>query len=204
MVREQITARGISDARVIQAMRKIPRHLFVDPGLMNRAYDDCALPIGEKQTLSQPYMAARMAQALDLTREDRLLEIGTGSGFQTALLAELCFSVFSVEKVRVLSRKARMLLERLEYRNIAFHVGDGTIGWSDDAPYNCILVSASAESPPNPLLAQLAIGGRMVIPVGNPHSQSLLKITRHAEGFKQEELGECRFVKLIGKYAWAS
>lgn len=204
MVREQITARGIIDPRVIQAMRKVPRHLFVDQGLMNRAYDDCALPIGEKQSLSQPYMAARMTQALELTAKDRILEIGTGSGYQTALLAELCFNVLSVEKVRALSRRARAVLELLEYRNIALHVGDGTIGWSDDAPYNGILVTASASNPPGPLLEQLAEGGRMVIPVGDARSQSLLKITRHAQGFEREDLGKCRFVKLIGKYAWAS
>ncbi|MDH3445053.1 MAG: protein-L-isoaspartate(D-aspartate) O-methyltransferase [Deltaproteobacteria bacterium] len=204
MVREQIIGRGIRDARVIQALRKIPRHLFLDPGLMNRAYDDSALPIGEKQSLSQPYMAARMTQALELTGDDKVLEIGTGSGYQTALLAELCFNVFSVEKIRALSRKARVLLERLEYHNIAFHVGDGTIGWSEDAPYNGIIVTASAADLPKPLLEQMAVGGRMVIPVGDTQTQSLLRITRHAGGFAQEELGKCRFVKLIGKYGWES
>ncbi len=128
MVQEQIIARGITDARVINALRKIPRHLFVDPGIVNRAYDDSALPIGEKQTLSQPYMAARMTEALGLSGDEKVLEIGTGSGYQTALLAELCFNVFSVERIRALSRKARTLLDQLGYQNIALHVGDGTIG----------------------------------------------------------------------------
>jgi protein-L-isoaspartate(D-aspartate) O-methyltransferase len=202
MVQEQLIARAVRDARVVDAMRKIPRHLFVDAGLVSRAYDDCALPIGEKQTLSQPYMAARMTEALQLTAEDKALEIGTGSGYQTALLAELCFNVFSVEKIRALSRHARALLDRLEYHNIALHVGDGTIGWSDHAPYDAIIVTAGAPCLPKPLLEQLAVGGRMVIPVGDARNQALLRITRDAAGYHQEELEYCRFVKLVGKYGW--
>jgi len=202
MVQEQILARGIADARVIAALRKIPRHLFVDAGIVNRAYDDSALPIGEKQTLSQPYMAARMSEALGLTGEEKVLEIGTGSGYQTALLAELCFNVFSVEKIRMLSRKARALLDHLGYQNIALHVGDGTIGWSEHAPYDAILVSAGAPATPKPLLEQLALRGRLVIPVGDEQGQSLLRVTRTRSGFKQEPLGECKFVKLFGKYGW--
>ena len=202
MVQEQIVARGIIDARVIAAMRKIPRHCFVDTGLMNRAYDDSALPIGEKQTLSQPFMAAQMTEALALRGSERVLEIGTGSGYQTALLAELCFNVFSVEKIRALSRKARALLDRLEYHNIAIHVGDGTIGWSEHAPYDAIIVAAGAPAVPKPLLEQLAAGGRLVIPVGDEIAQVLLRITRAAAGFAEERLGECRFVKLLGKNGW--
>jgi protein-L-isoaspartate(D-aspartate) O-methyltransferase len=202
MVQEQIIARGVRDARVADAMRKIPRHLFVDAGLVSRAYDDCALPIGEKQTLSQPYMSARMTEALRLTGQEKALEIGTGSGYQSALLAELCFNVFSVEKIRSLSRQARALLDRLGYHNIALHVGDGTIGWSDHAPYDAIIVTAAAPDLPKPLLEQLAMGGRMVMPVGDAISQSLLRVTRHAAGFRQEKLEECRFVKLLGKYGW--
>ena len=202
MVRQQIIARGISDQRVIEAMRQIPRHLFVDSGLVNRAYDDCALPIGEKQTLSQSYMVARMTEALQLFGEERALEIGTGSGYQTALLAELCFNVFSVEKIRSLSRQARALLDRLTYHNIALHVGDGTIGWSDHAPYDAIIVTAGAPEIPKPLVEQLAVGGRMVIPVGDPQNQALLRVTRDGAGFHREELGDCRFVKLLGKYGW--
>lgn len=202
MVQEQLIARGITDPRVIAAVRKIPRHVFVDPGLVNRAYDDGALPIGDKQTLSQPYMSARMTEALRLGGDEKVLEIGTGSGFQTALLAELCFNVFSVEKLRVLSRRARVLLDRLEYHNIALHVGDGTIGWSDHAPYHAIIVTAGAPQAPQPLLDQLAVGGRLVIPIGDEQGQILMRLVRTRTGFKKEQLGECKFVKLVGKYGW--
>jgi protein-L-isoaspartate(D-aspartate) O-methyltransferase len=202
MVQEQIVARGIADARVIAALRKIPRHQFVDPGIINRAYHDSALPIGEKQTLSQPYMAARMTEALCLSGQEKVLEVGTGSGYQTALLAELCFNVFSVEKLRVLSRKARSLLDRLGYQNIALHVGDGTIGWSEHAPYDAVLVTAGAPAAPKPLIDQLAPGGRLVIPVGDEQGQTLLRVTRTQNGLLEEQLGECKFVKLFGKYGW--
>ena len=202
MVQEQIIGRGIKDPRVIAAMRKIPRHLFVDPGIVNRAYDDSALPIGDKQTLSQPVMAARMTECLGLAGSEKVLEVGTGSGYQTALLAELCFNVFSVEKLRSLSRKARILLDRLDYQNIALHVGDGTIGWSEHAPYDAIVVAAGAPKAPQPLLDQLFIGGRLVIPVGDEQGQTLLRVVRTRSGFKQTELGECKFVKLLGKYGW--
>jgi protein-L-isoaspartate(D-aspartate) O-methyltransferase len=202
MVQEQIIGRGINDSRVIAAMRKIPRHLFVDPGIVNRAYDDSALPIGDKQTLSQPYMAARMTESLVLAGSEKVLEVGTGSGYQTALLAELCFNVFSVEKLRALSRKARSLLDRLDYQNIALHVGDGTIGWSEHAPYDAIIVTAGAPKPPQPLLDQLYIGGRLLIPVGDEQRQTLLRVVRTRTGFKESRLGECKFVKLLGKYGW--
>ena len=202
MVQDQLVGRGIVDARVLAAMRKIPRHLFVDAGIVNRAYDDCALPIGDKQTLSQPYMAARMSETLALSGAEKVLEIGTGSAYQTALLAELCFNVFSVEKIRALSRKARSLLDHLDYQNIALHVGDGTIGWSEHAPYDAIIVTAGAPKPPQPLLDQLSIGGRLVIPVGDEQAQTLLRVTRTRTSFKQEQLGECKFVKLLGKYGW--
>ena len=202
MVQEQIIARGIRNLRVIEAMRKIPRHLFVDPGLAKRAHDDRALPIGEKQTLSQPYIAARMTEALDLSGDEKVLEIGTGSGYQTALLAELCFNVFSVETIRALSRRARGLLDQLGYQNIALHVGDGTLGWSDHGPYDGILVTAAAPDLPNPLIAQLSLGGRLIIPVGDEQSQTLVRITRKESGIEREQLGDCRFVKLWGKYGW--
>ena len=202
MVQEQIIGRGISDARVIAAMRKMSRHLFVDSGLVNRAYDDSALPIGDKQTLSQPYMAARMTEALRLTGTEKVLEVGTGSGYQTALLAEICFNVFSVEKLRPLSRNARSLLDRLGYQNIALHVGDGTIGWSEHAPYDAIIVTAGAPHAPKPLLDQLSVGGRLVIPVGDEQAQILFRFTRTRTSFKEEQLGECKFVRLLGKYGW--
>lgn len=202
MVQEQIAGRGITDARVLAALRRIPRHLFIDPGIVNRAYDDTALPIGEKQTLSQPYMTARMTEALALKGDERVLEVGTGSGYQTALLAEICFNVFSVEKIRSLSRKARALLDQLGYQNIALHVGDGTIGWSEHAPYDAVIVTAGSPATPKPLLEQLALGGRLVIPVGDEQNQTLLRVTRTQTGFTQEQLGECKFVKLFGKYGW--
>ena len=202
MVQEQIIARGIKNARLIDAMRKIPRHLFVDAGLTKRAYDDSALPIGEKQTLSQPYIAAHMTAALDLSGDEKVLEIGTGSGYQTALLAELCFNVFSVETIRVLSRRARLLLDKLGYHNIALHVGDGTLGWTDHAPYDAVIVTAGAPEVPSPLPLQLAVGGRLIIPIGDEKSQVLVRVTRTTSGFEREELGDCRFVKLWGKYGW--
>jgi len=202
MVQDQLVARGIADGRVLAAMRKIPRHLFVDAGIVNRAYDDCALPIGDKQTLSQPYMAALMSETLALTGSEKILEIGTGSAYQTALLAELCFNVFSVEKIRALSLKARLLLDRLDYQNIALHVGDGTIGWSEHAPYDAIIVTAGAPKAPQPLLDQLSMGGRLVIPVGDEQAQTLVRVTRTRTGFKQAQFGECKFVKLLGKYGW--
>ena len=202
MVEEQIVARGIKSSLVLAAMRKVPRHLFVDPGLLRRAYHDSSLPIGEKQTVSQPYMAARMTEALELSGKERVLEIGTGSGYQTALLAELSFNVFSVEKIRALATHARAVLDRLQYHNIAIQVGDGTIGWPEHAPFDAIMVTAGAPDLPRPLLEQLAPGGRLVIPVGVEKSQVLIKVTRADSGFREEQLGDCRFVKLWGKFGW--
>ncbi len=202
MVREQIIARGIRDLRVVEAMRKIPRHLFIDPGLVNRAYEDSAFPIGDKQTLSQPFMAARMTEALQLAGNEKVLEIGTGSGYQTALLAELCFNVFSVDNIRTLSRNARGRLDRLQYHNIALHVGDGTIGWSEHALYDGILVTAGTPEIPRPLLQQLNVGGRLIIPVGDEQSQVLIRVMHTASGYHEEQFGDCRFVKLKGKFGW--
>jgi protein-L-isoaspartate(D-aspartate) O-methyltransferase len=202
MVEEQVVARGIKNPRLLAAMRKIPRHLFVDPGLLPRAYDDSSLPIGEKQTVSQPYMAARMTDALDLSGEEKVLEIGTGSGYQSALLAEMSFNVFSVEKIRALAIKARAVLDRLQYHNIAIQVGDGTIGWPEHSPFDAIMVTAGAPDLPRPLIEQLNVGGRLVIPVGDDESQVLVRVTRHPSKFEEEQLGDCRFVKLWGKFGW--
>jgi protein-L-isoaspartate(D-aspartate) O-methyltransferase len=202
MVREQVIARGIQDPRIIEAMLKIPRHLFVDSGLAGRAYSDSSLPIGDKQTLSQPSTAALMTQALELSGRERVLEIGTGSGYQAALLAELCLNVFSVEKIRALAARARAVLDKLHYYNVAIHVGDGTLGWSDHAPFDSILVTASSPGLPKPLIDQLAVGGRLVIPLGDEQSQVLKRIRRTASGLEEEQLGDCRFVKLWGKYGW--
>ena len=202
MVDEQIAARGVTNPRLLAAMRKIPRHLFVDPGLQQRAYDDSSLPIGQKQTLSQPYMAARITEALNLSGDERVLEVGTGSGYQTALLAELSFNVFSVEKIRALATKARGILDRLQYHNVAIQVGDGTIGWPEHSPFDAIAVTAGAPDLPRPLLEQLTPGGRLVIPVGDEHTQVLVRITRNGSKFEEEQLGDCRFVKLRGKFGW--
>ncbi len=202
MVREHLMDRGIKDPRVLQAMTKIPRHRFVESALADRAYDDEPLPIGERQTISQPYMVAFMSEALELTGRERVLEIGTGSGYQTAVLAELCLNVFSVEKFGPLAEKARVLLDELNYYNVALHVGDGTLGWSEHAPFDAIIVTAGSPELPQPLIAQLSIRGRIVLPIGNERSQMLKRFQRTVSGLQEEGLGDCRFVKLLGKYGW--
>jgi protein-L-isoaspartate(D-aspartate) O-methyltransferase len=202
MIQEQLLARGIKDARVVEVMRRVPRHGFVESALASRAYDDVPLPIGEKQTISQPYMVGLMTQALELQGHERVLEVGTGSGYQTTVLAELCRNVFSIEKIGSLAARARTILDRLGLYNVAIHVGDGTLGWSEHAPFDAIVVTAGSPSLPRPLLEQLAVGGRLVIPVGDEQSQVLKRIRRGASAAEEEALGECRFVKLWGKYGW--
>jgi protein-L-isoaspartate(D-aspartate) O-methyltransferase len=202
MLESQIRARNVRDPRVLEAIRKVPRHLFVEEALRDRAYLDKALPIGEKQTISQPYMVAAMTEALELHGPERVLEIGTGSGYQTAVLAELCESVFSVERIPSFVPVARQRLEKLGRYNVLIKVGDGTIGWSEHAPYDAILVTAAAPGLPRPLLEQLKIGGRLVVPIGPEDSQALMRIRRDEDGFHEEALGECRFVKLIGRHGW--
>ena len=202
MVRSQLLDRGVNDPRVIQAMRKVPRHLFVEPALVNRAYDDDPLPIGGKQTISQPYIVGYMLQALKLTGTERVLEIGTGSAYQTALLAELCANVFSVEKLRELAVQARTRLDELSCYNVAIHMGDGTLGWSEHAPYDAIVVAAGAPKVPEPLAQQLAPGGRLIIPIGDHQSQTLKLTYRTPTGLEETDLGGCRFVKLLGRYGW--
>jgi protein-L-isoaspartate(D-aspartate) O-methyltransferase len=202
MVHTQLIERGIKDARVLEAMRKCPRHLFVEPALAARAYGDNSLPIGEKQTISQPYMVAFMTQALELTGEEKVLEVGTGSGYQTAVLAQLVQNVFSVERVRTMATRARSVLDELGYYNIAIQVGDGTIGWPEHAPFDAILVTASSRWIPRPLLEQLGRDGRLVLPLGDEKSQQLKRIRVTPSGLREEDLGECRFVKLVGRYGW--
>ena len=204
MVEEQIISRGIKDAKLIAAMKKIPRHLFVEEALHSQAYTDHPLPIGEKQTISQPYMVALMTEALQLKEKDKVLEIGTGSGYQTAILAELAEKVFSIERIRSLAIKARQLLYELGYYNIEIKIFDGTYGWVEEAPFDAILVTAGAPEIPQPLLDQLAMGGRLVIPIGDAYVQDLIRVTKTEEGTKKEDLGGCRFVKLIGRYGWES
>jgi protein-L-isoaspartate(D-aspartate) O-methyltransferase len=203
MIQDQVIGRGVKDARVADAMRKVPREFFVESALASRAYDDGPLPIGEKQTISQPYMVGLMTEALELKGNEKVLEVGTGSGYQTAVLGLIAAQVFSIEKIRPLSARARAVLDELDYYNVALHVGDGTIGWSDHAPYDAIIVTAGAPGIPKPLLDQLGVGGRLVIPLGNEESQVLKRIRRTESGFDEENLGECRFVKLWGKYGWA-
>ncbi|RLA79550.1 MAG: protein-L-isoaspartate O-methyltransferase [Deltaproteobacteria bacterium] len=202
MVQEQLIPRGITDRRVLEALAKVPRHLFVPEALWHQAYSDRPLPIGYGQTISQPYIVALMTEALELQGDERVLEVGTGSGYQAAILAELAKQVYSVERMPELARRARRILDRLGYGNVLIRVGDGSKGWPERAPFDAIIVTAGAPKVPKALLQQLKVGGRMVIPVGDEHSQELLKIVRLKDGFQQEELGGCRFVKLIGEEGW--
>ncbi|MGH7820848.1 MAG: protein-L-isoaspartate(D-aspartate) O-methyltransferase [Candidatus Binatia bacterium] len=202
MVEEQIRARGVRDARVLAAIGRVPRHAFVEEALRDRSYQDKALPIGEKQTISQPFMVAAMTEALELTGRERVLEIGTGSGYQTAVLAELAETVFSIERIAVLAKQARQRLESLGYYNVLVQIGDGTIGWNEHAPFDGILVTAASPQIPRPLVDQLKIGGCLVMPLGLENEQMLIRLRRDESGLHEEMLGECRFVKLIGRHGW--
>ena len=206
MVDSQIRSRGISERRVLAAMEKIPRHLFVDEGLAEQAYNDSPLPIDWQQTISQPYIVALMTDALALTGKEKVLELGTGSGYQTALLAELADRVFSIERIAPLASRSRKILDALNYYNVAIRVGDGTYGWREEAPFDAIIVTAGAPQVPRVLVDQLGVGGRLVLPVGSRHAQVLTKLTRLSadpEDLRQEELGGCRFVDLIGEHGWS-
>ena len=202
MVAQQIEARGVSDPLVLAAMRKVPRHLFVSEALMDQAYGDYPLPIGEQQTISQPYIVAEMTQALQLSEDDRVLEIGTGSGYQAAILAEIAFRVYSIERIYSLYVNGRQRFDRFRYHNILTRYSDGTTGWADESPFNAIIVTAGAPSIPDSLTDQLAPGGRLIIPVGNQYSQELIKVVKDEKGIHQTNLGGCRFVKLVGEKGW--
>ena len=202
MVKKQIETRGITDPRVIAAMLKVPRHLFVSDALSDQAYGDFPLPIGEQQTISQPYIVAEMTQSLNLNEEDRVLEIGTGSGYQAAILAEIAFRVYTIERIYSLYSKARSLFDRLHYHNIVMKYSDGSLGWESESPFDAIIVTAGSPDVPNTLISQLAMGGRMIIPVGNKHSQDLIKLYRDERGIHKTNLGGCRFVKLLGEHGW--
>jgi protein-L-isoaspartate(D-aspartate) O-methyltransferase len=202
MVKNQLIPRSISDQGVLEAMRKVPRHLFVEEALVGEAYNDHPLPIGHQQTISQPYIVALMTQALELTGKEKALEIGTGCGYQTAILAELSEKVYTVERIRPLMEEARTLLAKLNYKNIIFSAFDGTVGWREYEPFDAIMVTAGAGKIPQPLLDQLADGGRMIIPIGDRMSQELIKITRDQNRYKKKYLGGCRFVDLIGVHGW--
>ncbi len=197
-----LAAQGISDKNVLEAMLRIPRHLFIANALWDQAYANHPLPIDQDQTISQPYIVALMTQALQLQKSDRVLEIGTGSGYQTAILAELAGHIYTIERFPQLSQKAQKLLNTAAYTNISFHIGDGTLGWPEEAPFEKIIVTAAAPEVPPSLLAQLAAGGRMVLPVGGRQMQYLLLVRREKGQFIREELCACSFLPLIGKEGW--
>lgn len=193
---------GITDANVLTAMQNVPRHFFVSEALWPKAYGDHPLPIGGNQTISQPLTVALMTQALELRGDKRVLEIGTGSGYQAAILGQLAYKVYTIERVRALYLRTRKLFDELHYFNIVTRYGDGTKGWQSEAPFDGIIVTAGAPVLPEFLTLQLAMGGRMIIPVGGAEAQQMLRITRTPEGFVQEDMGPCRFVKLIGENGW--
>ncbi len=202
MVEEQLVNRGISDLRVLAAASKIERHRFVAEALQVRAYDDKPLPIGERQTISQPYMVGLMTQALELRGDERVLEIGTGCGYQTAVLAELVATVYTIERLAVLAAAARMTLEAAGYNNVVTRVGDGSLGWAEEGPFDAILVTAGTPQVPRPLVSQLGIRGRLVFPIGEEELQTLVRIRKEEAGLEEEYFGDCRFVKLVGRYGW--
>ena len=203
MVETQLIPRGIKDKRVINAMLTIPRHLFVpEEALWSQAYSDFPLPIGEKQTISQPYIVALMTEALELKGSERVLEIGTGSGYQTAILSMLAEKVYSIERISTLAARARKVLDSINCSNVVIKIGDGTLGWPEESPYDAILTTAAAPEIPKCYVDQLKIGGRLIIPVGDVYSQVLVKVIKTKDGIIKQDMGGCRFVKLIGRYGW--
>jgi protein-L-isoaspartate(D-aspartate) O-methyltransferase len=202
MVDTQIAARRVSDPRVLAAMRKVPRHRFIPSHLWDQAYNDYPLPIGEDQTISQPYIVALMTEIMEIKDTDKVLEVGTGSGYQAAILAELAAQVFTIDRVAALLVRAEEILKSLGYTNIKSKVGDGTLGWPEEAPFDAIIVTAGAPQVPRPLTEQLALGGRLIIPVGDQWSQTLTCVRKTKEGLKFEYHGGCRFVRLIGEHGW--
>jgi protein-L-isoaspartate(D-aspartate) O-methyltransferase len=202
MVQEQLVSRGINDPRVLRAMAKVPRHLFLESELWDDAYGDHPMPIGADQTISQPYMVALMAEALGLKGAEKVLEVGTGSGYTAAVLSELGAEVFSVEIVEELALKTRAILSSLGYRSVSILVGDGTLGWEEHSPYDGVVISAAAPCIPRPLVEQLKIPGHLVFPMGEKELQTLVRIRKDKTGIREEYLGECLFVKLRGRYGW--
>jgi protein-L-isoaspartate(D-aspartate) O-methyltransferase len=203
MVSNQLVSRGITDVRVLEAMRRVPRHLFVSRALRDQAYGDFPLPIGDQQTISQPYIVAEMTQALQIDKDDRVLEIGTGSGYQAAIIAQIASRVYTIERKHALFLKARALFDKLGYYNIVTRYSDGTTGWMDEGPFDAIIVTAGAPGVPPALVEQLVPGGCMVVPVGTEASQQLIKLVKDKNGrVRTMDLGGCRFVKLIGEQGW--
>jgi len=195
-------ATEIQDKRVLEAMRRVPREFFVPQEIIHLSYEDRPLPIGLEQTISQPYIVALMTENLELSGNEKVLEVGTGSGYQTAILAELANQVVSTERLPFLMEKAQFVLDNLAYKNIALNLAEETLGWKYEAPYDAIIATAAAPRIPDELVEQLAIGGRMVIPVGSRYIQELYKLVKDSKGNRIENLGSCRFVSLIGKGAW--
>ena len=202
MVRRQIAGRGVHDPRVLEAMRTVPRHRFVPAHLQGAAYRDSPLPIGQGQTISQPYIVAYMTALLELTGGERVLEIGTGSGYQTAVLSQLAGEVYSIERLAPLAGEARELFVSLGYENVHTRVGDGTLGWPEKAPYDVILITAAAPHVPEPLKEQLAEGGRLVAPIGPRWTQRLVRVRRAGGAFHTEDLIGVAFVPLLGSHGW--
>ncbi len=202
MVDRHVAARGIRDQRVLQAMREVPRHLFVPKVVAAKAYGPGALPIGAKQTISQPYIVARAIELLELTGNEKVLEIGTGTGYQAVVLSKLCAKVFSIERVNELALRAAELIRELQIYNATVKVFDGTYGWSDQAPFDRIIVAAAAPQVPEPLIQQLARNGKMVIPIGSGSSQRLARVTRVGTGVQIEDCGGAEFVPLVGRFGW--
>ncbi|WP_432821376.1 protein-L-isoaspartate(D-aspartate) O-methyltransferase [Trichloromonas sp.] len=203
MVERQVRAKGVSDDRVLEIMRQIPRHLFVEEAFQGQAYGDFPLPIGEKQTISQPYMVGLMTESLQLKGGEKVLEIGTGSGYQAAVLCKIAGRVYSVERISSLARRARKILDSIGCGTVNIKVTDGTFGWEEIAPFDAIMVTAGAPSIPANYLKQLAVGGRLVIPVGDRGVQVLKRVTRTGEdSFTEENLVACKFVPLLGKLGW--
>ncbi len=204
MVETQIVARGVKDRRVIEAMLKVPRHLFVQEAMAAQAYGDNSLPIGEKQTISQPYTVALMSEMLQLTGSESVLEIGTGSGYQAAILASLARRVYTIERIPALAAKARRLFDALALTNISMKIDDGTVGWASEALFDAIIVTAGAPDIPSALLDQLVVGGCLVIPVGDKQDQVLYRVRKLEDGtVAREKSIPCRFVKLIGREGWS-
>ncbi|MGQ0538859.1 MAG: protein-L-isoaspartate(D-aspartate) O-methyltransferase [Gemmatimonadaceae bacterium] len=199
---ETLQTNGISDLAVLRAFDETPRHLFVPTGVRHRAYEDTALPIGNGQTISQPSVHARSLELLRLTGNERALEIGTGSGYQTVLLAHLAAQVFSVERVSALLERARDIIRECLVRNVSLLLGDGTLGWREYAPYDAIVVSAAAPEVPRPLFEQLVDGGRLLVPLGGRDEQMLVLVTRRGDGYEQRDITPVRFVPLLGAHGW--
>ena len=202
MVRTQLIPRGIQDERVLRAMRKVPRHIFVDESVRQNAYEDMALPIGEGQTISQPYMVAVMTELLELKGTEKVLEVGTGSGYQAAILAELSKKIYTVERFEKLAQEAEKKFRALGYSNIYVKAGDGTLGWPEESPFDRIIITAGTPKVPDPLIRQLAQGGIIVAPVGERFSQQLIKVKKSERGLSEEFHTMCVFVPLVGKYGW--